>query len=118
MRPVHRARRRSFEVDAFIVITAAVTRALEFVLARLPIRCAAQVSAARIDYEKTIGRAVYPDTIFLLKLCINTEREVRGIADLERSIGFKQCARQEKAKERRNHAPRNAATALQTKRLR
>src|ERR1035441_5351876 len=45
VRPVHGARCRTFEVDAFGVVSAAVARALELVLARLPVGRAAQVSA-------------------------------------------------------------------------
>ena len=97
--PVHGTRRRPFKVDAFAVVSAAVARTFELVLRRLPVGRAAQVSAARVDHENAVGRAVHPDAIFLLKLCVDSQAEVRGIADLERSSRLEQCARQEEAEE-------------------
>jgi hypothetical protein len=43
VRSIHGPRRGAFEIDAFGVVTTAVTGALEFVLAGLPIGSAAQV---------------------------------------------------------------------------
>src|SRR6266404_9687168 len=82
---IHGARRGAFEVDAFAVIAAAVTRALEFVFAGFPVRRAAEMGAARVDDENAIGRAVNPDAIFLLPLGVNADRVVGRISDLEDS---------------------------------
>src|SRR5579872_180718 len=49
VRPVHRPRRRAFEVDSFTVVTTAMTRALEFVFRGLPVGRAAQVGAAGVN---------------------------------------------------------------------
>src|ERR1700686_4605030 len=51
VRAVHRPRGRAFEVDPFTVVAAAVARTFEFIFAGLPIRCASQVRAARVDHE-------------------------------------------------------------------
>src|SRR6266404_8085960 len=96
---IHRARRRAFEVDAFAVIAAAVTRALEFVFAGFPVRRAAEMSAARVDNETTIGSAVDTDAVFLLPLGVDAERVVGWIANFEDGGGFEECARQEEAEE-------------------
>src|ERR1700677_1244138 len=80
---VHRTRRRALKVDPFAVIPAAVARTFEFVLARLPIRSAAQMRAARVNHEDSVGRSIDPDAIFLLEFSVNPEREFRGIADLK-----------------------------------
>jgi hypothetical protein len=84
-RAVHGARSRSLEVDSFVVVSAAVAGALEFVFARLPIRSAAQVRAACVNHEQTIGRAVDPDAEFLLELSVDAESELRGISNFEDS---------------------------------
>lgn len=97
---VHGTRSWTFEVDAFAVVAAAVAWAFEFVFARFPVGRAAQVSAARVNHEQAIGRAVNPNAIFLLPLRIDTKRVVRGITDLERSARLEQGARQEEAEKR------------------
>src|ERR1700682_2187410 len=80
---IHRARCGAFESDAFTVVAAAVTRALEFVFAGFPVGRTAEVRAAGVDDEDAIGSAVNPYAIFLLPLGIDTQGIVRGIADLE-----------------------------------
>src|ERR1039457_3042407 len=68
VRPVHGSRRRTLEVDAFGVVAAAVARALELVLARLPVGRAAQMGADGGDDEDTLGVADHPDAVLILKL--------------------------------------------------
>ena len=99
MRPIHRTRRRAFEVDAFAVVPAAVARALELVFAGFPVRGAAQMGAARIDYKNAVGCAIHPDAIFLLKLSVHSQAVLLGVADLETGRRLEQCPRQEEAKE-------------------
>src|SRR5580658_10063577 len=65
-----------FEVDALAVIPAAVARTLEFVLAWFPIGCAAQVRAAGVNHEHAVGCAIDPDAELLLKLGVDSEREL------------------------------------------
>src|SRR5262249_17835367 len=93
--PVHRPWRRSFKIHAFIVVTASVARTLEFVLARLPVRCAAKMCATCVNDKKTIGGAIDPNPIFLLPLCFHSQRIVRRIADLEDGRRFKKRSGQE-----------------------
>ena len=99
VRAVHRTRCWSFKVHAFAVIAAAVTWTFEFVFARLPVRRAAKMSAARVDHEHAIRRSIDPDTIFLLPLCIHAETVIGGIADFETGGWLEQRARQEEAEE-------------------
>src|SRR6266446_5059699 len=99
MRPIHRPGRRPFEVDPFAVIPAAVTRTLELVFAGLPVWRAAQVSAARVDYEYAIRRAIYPDAKFLLEFGIDAKRKLRWIANLENRIRLKKGARKKETEE-------------------
>src|SRR5439155_14838639 len=101
MRPVHRTRRRPFKVHAFAVISASVARALELVFARLPVRRASQMCAARINDEETIGCAIHPDAELLLPFGIHAKRILRRISDLENRVRFKKRARQEEAEERK-----------------
>src|SRR5262249_10868701 len=54
MRAIHRARRGPFEVDRLTVVTAAVTGALKLVFARLPVRGATQMRAARVNHKQAI----------------------------------------------------------------
>src|ERR1044071_8005253 len=65
---IHGARGRAFEVDALAVVAAAVARALELVLARLPVGRAAEVRAARVDDEDAVGVLDDPDAELLLPL--------------------------------------------------
>src|SRR5258705_11732860 len=99
MSAIHRARRGAFEVDAFAVIAAAVTRALEFVFAGFPVRRAAEMGAAGVDDENTIGSAVNPDAIFLLPLGVDADRVVGRIANFENGGGLEEGAWQEEAEE-------------------
>src|SRR6476659_3896886 len=77
---VHRSRRRALEVDPLAGIAASMARTFELVLARLPVRCASQVSASGIDHKQSFGIAHDPDAILLLELCIDPKPEVRCIA--------------------------------------
>src|ERR1039457_4412430 len=97
MGSVHGARRRTLEVDAFGVVAAAVARALELVLARLPVRRAAQVGADGRDDEDTLGIAYHPDAALILKFRIHPETEIRGVANAELDLGFVERARIEEA---------------------
>src|SRR5580704_7157152 len=69
--PIHRTRRRTFEVDALAVVSAPVARAFEFVLAGFPVRGTSQVGATSVNDKDSIRRAVNPDSIFLLPFGIN-----------------------------------------------
>src|SRR5215204_4907652 len=80
---IHRARRGAFEVDALTVVAAAVARALELVLARLPVGRASQVRAARVDDEQALGVSDDPDAVLLLPLGVHAERVVARKADAE-----------------------------------
>src|SRR5712692_7471311 len=95
---VHRPRRGPFEVDALAVVSAPMAGALELVLARLPIRRAAQMSTASIDDKDTIGGAVDPDAVLLLPLRIHTQGVVRGVTDLENGRRLEQCAGKKETK--------------------
>src|SRR5580692_2741081 len=57
---IHRARRRTFEVNPFAVVSTAVARAFELVLTGLPIGSTTQMGAARVDHENAIGGAIHP----------------------------------------------------------
>ena len=70
---VHWSGSRSFKVDAFVVVPTTVAGTLEFVFAGLPIGGAAQMSASRINDKQSVGCAVHPDPVFLLKLSIDTQ---------------------------------------------
>src|SRR5690349_18111427 len=96
---IHGPRRRTFEINSFTVVAAAVARALEFVFAGFPIRSAAEMRATRVDDEKAVGRAVYPDAIFLLPLGVHAKRVVGGIADFENGGRFEQRTRKKKSQE-------------------
>src|SRR5437868_8601456 len=99
MSAIHRARCWALEVDAFAVIAAAVTRALEFVFAGFPVRRAAEMGAARIDNENAIGRAVDPDAVFLLPLGVDAERVIGRIANFEDGGRLEEGAWQEETEE-------------------
>src|SRR6266852_5305495 len=99
VRAVHRARCRSLKVDTFAVVTAPVARTLKLIFAGLPIGRAAQMSAAGIDYEHTIRRAVHPDAVFLLPFGVHAQGIVRGIADLEYGGRLEERTGKEKTKE-------------------
>src|ERR1700730_9939467 len=95
---IHRARRGAFEIDALAVVSAAVARALEFVLAGFPVRRAAEMGAARVDDENAVRSAVDPDAIFLLPLGVYAQRVVGRIANFEYGGRLKERARQKKTK--------------------
>ena len=99
VRAVHRPRRGTFEVHAFAVISAAVARALEFILARLPVGRAPQVSTAREDREDAFRVAHDPNTVRLLKPRIYAETKIGRITDNEYGFGFKKCAGKKEAEE-------------------
>src|SRR5436309_13747891 len=99
MRAIHGTRRRSFKVDAFAVVAAAVAGALELVFAGLPIRRAAEMRAASVDDKHAIGRAVHPDRIFLLQFGVDAEYIVRGIANFEDSGRSREGAGEDECEE-------------------
>src|SRR5258708_9165047 len=76
-----------------------MARTIELVLARLPVRRAAQVRTSRVNSEHTVWRAVHPNPKLLLKLRIPPQGKLRGIADLENCVWFEKSARQEKTEE-------------------
>ena len=115
---IHWARRGAFKVDALAVVTAAVARTLEFILARLPIGRAAEVRAARVDDEKPLGVLYDPDAILLLPLGINAERVVAGKADSKVLDGSKIARGRKKRKNIRKLVVKNPATMAQIMRRR
>ena len=54
MGAIHGPRRRTFKVNPFAVVSAAVARAFEFVFTGLPIRRTAQMRAASVNHKQTI----------------------------------------------------------------
>src|SRR5215510_14259818 len=78
---IHRARRRSFEVDALAVVATAMARTFKLVLTCLPVGCTTEMSATRVDDEESIGRSRHPDTVLLLPFCIHAEGVVGRWAD-------------------------------------
>src|SRR5262249_2592821 len=93
--PVHRTRRRPFEVYTFVGIPAAVTGTLELVLRGFPVGCAAKMSAPRVYDEQTFGIAHYPHPVLLLKLCLHTEAKVRRVTHSENCARFQDRPRKE-----------------------
>src|SRR6185369_5452344 len=81
LRAIHRARRRTFKVNAFTVVATAMARAFELVFTRLPVGCAAQMSAACVNDEEPIGRSRHPDSILLLPFGIDADGVVSGRSD-------------------------------------
>src|SRR5579863_1367553 len=98
--PVHRSWSRTFEVDSFAVIAAAVAGALEFVLGWLPIGSAASMSAARVNNKKPIRCSVDPNPVLLQIFFVDTERIISRVPNLEDGSRFKQHTRQEEPKGR------------------
>ena len=76
-----------------------MARALKLVFAGLPVRRAAEMSAAGVDDEESIGRSRHPDTILLLPFCIDAERVVGGRPDTKDAGRFENRARQEEPQE-------------------
>src|ERR1700722_5013338 len=99
VRAVHGSRRWSLKINSFAVITAAVARALELVLAGFPVRRAAKVRAAGVDHKHPVGSAIDPYAKFLLELSVHTQRKLRGITDLENAVRFEKSARQKETEE-------------------
>src|ERR1700719_1985998 len=73
-RAIHGPWRGTLEIHAFAVVAAAVARAFELVFRCLPLRRAAQVSAAGEDYENTVRLANYPDAIGHQEALVDAER--------------------------------------------
>jgi len=73
-----------------------VARTLEFVFTRLPLGCATEVRATGEDDEKPPRLADDPNTIGHQESLIDSQVEIRGIADGKNWIGFIKCARKEK----------------------
>src|SRR5437763_214019 len=117
---IHRAGRGALEVYALAVVAAAVTRALKFVLACLPIGRAPQMCAAREDDEQALGVLHNPDAPLLLPLRIHADGVVAGEADAEDARRLEEGARQEEAQkhqevygeEREDAAPDYASSEL------
>ena len=76
-----------------------MTGALEFVLARLPVRRAAQVRANRRDHEDPFRVAHHPDAVLVLEFGVHAEAEIGRIADFEIGLWLEQRARKEEAQE-------------------
>src|SRR5271168_1719618 len=95
-RTIHGARSGTFEIHALTVVSAAVARAFELVFRALPFRRAAEVSAAREDYENAIRLANNPDAIGHQEALVDTEREIGRKADIKYGIWFVEDARKEK----------------------
>src|SRR5207237_9769652 len=64
----------------------------------LPIRYAAQVSAAGVDHKRAVRRAVHPYAVLLLPFGIDAEGVVRSVTNLEHGGGFEERTWQEKTK--------------------
>jgi len=99
LRAIHRARRRAFEVDALAVVATAVARAFEFVFTGLPIRRAAEMSAARIDNEEPVGSSRHPDAVLLLPFCVDADSVIGDGPNTKYAGRFENRARQEKPHE-------------------
>ena len=69
---IHRSGSRPLKINAFTVVTTSVTRALKFVLCRLPIRSTAKMGAAGKDDEQAIRRSINPDAILLQPFLVNS----------------------------------------------
>src|SRR5215211_7394006 len=105
---VHRARRRSFEVNALAVVATAMARAFELVLTCLPVGCTTEMSATCIDDEESIGCFRHPDAVLLLPFCIDAERVIAWRADAKRAGRFENRARQEKPHEHQEEGKQRA----------
>src|ERR1700739_1133079 len=96
---IHRTRCGPLEIDAFTVVAAAMTRALEFVFAGFPVGRAAEMGAARVDDENAVGSAVDPDAVFLLPFGVDAECIIGRIANFEDGGRLEERARQKKTQE-------------------
>src|SRR5258708_29304429 len=99
MGAVHRPWRRTFEVDAFRIVAAAVAWTFEFVLAGFPIRRASQVRADGRDHKDAFRIADHPDAVGVLEFRVHAKAEVGWIPYCERRLGLEQGARKEEAQE-------------------
>ena len=99
VRPIHRPGCGALEVHTLRIVPAAVTGALEFVLARLPVRRAAQVRANRRDHKDPFRVAHHPDAVLVLEFGVHAEAEIGRIADFEIGLWLEQRARKEEAQE-------------------
>src|ERR1035438_587841 len=61
MGAIHGARCRTFEVDSFSVVAAAMARALELAFAGDPVRSTAEMGADRGDHEDAFAVSHHPD---------------------------------------------------------
>src|SRR5690242_1724218 len=105
-RAVHRARRRTFEVDSLAVVATAMARTLEFVFAGFPIGSTAEVRATGVNHKQAVRSAVHPDAVLLLPLGIHTECVIRREADLKHSGRFEKCARKKETQKRDEPGPK------------
>ena len=111
---------------ASTVVTTAVARTLEFVLACLPIWCAAQMRTSRIDHEQAVRRLSHPDALLLLPLGVDAQCVVARCTDLESAGWLSNRSRQEKPHEHQearqqepaDAIPNNPATRFVDRRLR
>ena len=76
-----------------------MARALELVLARLPVGRAAEVRAARVDHKQAIGSSCDPDAILLLPFGVDADRVIVRRADAKYAGRFENGPRQEKPDE-------------------
>src|SRR5436853_3012150 len=114
---IHRARSGPFEVYAFAVITASVTRAFELVFAGLPVGSASEVGASGINHKQPFGVANYPDAVLLLEFRVDADAKITGETDSKYGIWLEDSTRQEELqeheevgnKEARDGGPDNSA---------
>jgi hypothetical protein len=99
MRAVHGPRRGTLEVDGFRIVTAAVTRAFELVLGRLPLGGATKMCTDGINDEEPVRLLDDPDTIGHQEFLIHAQGKIRREADGEDGIGFVKRPRKEEAQE-------------------
>src|SRR3989442_13958434 len=83
MGAVHGPRRGPFEIHGFGIVTAAVARALELVLAGLPFRRATEMRAAGENDEQSVRLLDHPDAIGHQEALVHAQAEIGGIADGE-----------------------------------
>src|SRR6185369_3653897 len=95
----HRPRRWSLEVYSLVGVAASVARTFEFVLAWFPVGGATKMRAASVDHEQPFGISNNPDAILLLEFRIDSESEVRRIAESEDGAKLEDGAGNEEAQE-------------------
>jgi len=99
VRAVHRPRRGPFEINGLGIVTTTVTRALEFVLCRLPFGCATKVSANSVNNEEPVRFLDDPDTMAHQELLIDAQIEIRRKTNRKDSIRLVERPRKEKPQE-------------------